>query len=191
MHYMARRFFQDVSVVLIPSRDGAGLDFTMVNDTFEAVDIELESWQVDLNGQRKPLQSLTGRCSSDRAELLGRIKENDISPDCLIFWRFKASNGQTGEGHHVLDTYKALDLQPSELDLQVSPLGDGSYSVTVRAAGLALHVMVEADCVGSWSDNLFDLTAGESRTTTFMPADASAGEPQFKLFDLHGCYTQS
>lgn len=191
MHYMARRFFQDVAVAVIPSKDGKTLDLTMVNDTFESVDIDVETWAVDLQGKRSTLQSFKASCRPDKAGVLGTVAVGDLPADCLLFWRFKASNGMTGEGHHVVETYKALDLQPSGLEMKVSPSGDGAYEVTLSASGLALHIMVETETSGTWSDNVFDLTAGESRTVTFTPSDAGVAEPQFKFYDLHACYAQA
>jgi beta-mannosidase len=92
----------------------------------------------------------------------------------------------TGEGHHVSGNYKALDLKPSGLTLDVAPRDAGGFSVTASARGLALHVMIEADVAGRWSDNAFDLTAGEAKTVIFTPAD-SAAEPRFHAIDLHAC----
>jgi beta-mannosidase len=112
----------------------------------------------------------------------------DLPEDTLLFWSFKASNGMTGEGHHVPGTYKALDLDASGLTLDVSPRDDGRFAVTASAHGLALHVMLEADIAGRWSDNAFDLTAGKRRTVIFTPAESGA-VPHFHWLDLHSCQT--
>ena len=88
----------------------------------------------------------------------------------LLFWSFEASNGMRGEGHHVQGTYKALDLEPSGLSIMAGAVGEGAYDLTVSASGLALHVMIEADVEGRYSDNAFDLTAGESRVIRFTPS---------------------
>ena len=53
------------------------------------------------------------------------------------------------------------------------------------ATGLALFVVIEADTAGRYSDNLFDLTAGETRRIVFSPQDtAQPSKPSFKIFDL-------
>ena len=93
-----------------------------------------------------------------------------------------------GEGHHVSVNYKALDLAASGLTLDAAPRNDGAFTVTASATGLALHVMLEADVAGRWSDNAFDLTAGERRTVIFTPAQSGA-VPQFSWLDLHSCQT--
>ncbi len=189
MHYMARRFFQPVNIAAIPSDDGAGIAFSMVNDTADPVTITLQTFLVALNGERQPFVAAAGTCSPDRADTLVRVSVSDIPKDTLLFWSFEASNGMKGEGHHVTGTYKALDLEPSGLSLAATDNGDGSFDVAVSASGLALQVMVEADIEGRYSDNAFDLTAGESRTIRFTPRDKPVvgRAPRFLAFDLQSC----
>jgi len=190
MHYMVRRFFQPVAVAAIPSKDGETIGFSVVNDTAEPVTVKLDTWLVSLSGERRPYRTAEGVCGPDRAEMLISVFAADLPEDTLLFWSFEASNGMTGEGHHVSVNYKALDLQPSGLALDVSPRGDGAFAVTASARGLALHVMLEADVPGRWSDNAFDLTAGARRTVTFTPAQGGA-VPKFRWLDLHSCQTDT
>ena len=187
MHYMVRRFFQPVAVAAIPSKDGETIGFSVVNDPAEAVTVRLDTWFVSLSGERRPYRSAEGLCGPDRAGMLFSVFAADLPEDELLFWSFEASNGMRGEGHHVSVNYKALDLRPSGLTLDVRPR-DGAFEVTASATGLALHVMLEADVAGRWSDNAFDLTAGEARTLVFTPADARA-TPEFRWIDLHSCQT--
>jgi len=189
MHYMVRRFFQPVSVAAIPSADGKEIAFSMVNDTAEPVTVELQTFLVSLDGQRTPLAAVAGTCNPDRAATLATIAAFDIPEGHLLFWSFEASNGMRGEGHHVNGTYKALDLKPSGLTLDVAPAGEGAFDVTVKASGLALHVMIEADVAGRYSDNAFDLLAGETKVIRFTPkVPLGAGElPRFSAFDLESC----
>ncbi|OLP56627.1 beta-mannosidase [Rhizobium rhizosphaerae] len=188
MHYMVRRFFQPVAVAVIPAEDKETLAFSMVNDTAEPVTIALETFLVSLSGERQPLMAVAGTCGPDAAATLTTISDRDIPADHLLFWRFTASNGMSGEGHHVLSTYKALELQPSGLSVTPRALGDGSCELTVTSAGLALHVMIEADREGRYSDNAFDLTAGDSRTIRFTPRAAGEGMPVFHAYDLQASY---
>jgi beta-mannosidase len=161
----------------------------MVNDTAAPVTVELQTFVVSLSGERQPLTAAAGTCSPDRADTLMTIAASDIPKDALLFWSFEASNGMRGEGHHVQGTYKALDLEPSGLSISATPVGDGSYGVTVSATGLALHVMIEADVEGRYSDNAFDLTAGQSRVIRFTPRQplAAGAGPVFTGYDLHSC----
>ena len=191
MHYMVRRFFQPVAVAAIPSKDGETIGFSVVNDTAEAVSIRLDTWLVSLSGERRPYRSAEGACGPDKAEMLFSVFAADLPEDTLLFWSFEASNGMKGEGHHVSVNYKALDLEAAGLTLDVSPRDDGAFAVTASATGLALHVMLEADVAGRWSDNAFDLTAGERRTVIFTPAERGGAIPEFRWLDLHSCQTNT
>jgi beta-mannosidase len=189
MHYMARRFFQPVAVAAIPSMDGKEIAFSMVNDTAEPVAVELETFLVSLDGKRRPLVAAAGACPPERAATLVTVAASDIPNDTLLFWAFEASNGMRGEGHHVHGNYKALDLKPSGLAIEAAPGPDGSFDLTVTATGLALHVMVEADIEGRYSDNAFDLIAGEAKRIRFTPkVPVEAGTvPRFSAYDLESC----
>jgi beta-mannosidase len=189
MHYMARRFFQPVAVAAIPSADGREIAFSMVNDTAEPATVELQAFLVSLDGNRQRLLAAAGTCPADRASTLVTVAAKDIPPDTLLFWSFEASNGATGEGHYAHGTYKALDLVPSGLTIEAVPRPDGSFDVAVTAAGLALHVMIEADVEGRYSDNAFDLTAGETKSIRFTPRIAldAGASPRFSAYDLESC----
>ncbi|MBV2184446.1 MAG: glycoside hydrolase family 2 protein, partial [Rhizobium sp.] len=189
LHYMARRFFQPVNVVAIPSDDGTSITFSMVNDTLEEQTIDMNLLAVTLDGERLPIRKATGSCPSDRAAELLSIDETEIPVDALLAWDFIASNGMSGEGHLTLQPYKTLELKPSGLQTSVAPLGDGRFDVTVGATGLALFLMLEADCPGRFSDNAFDLHAGMTRRVTFTPTTplADGRVPQIRTFDLQSC----
>jgi beta-mannosidase len=185
MHYQVRRFFQPVSVFAIPSNDGRTIRFSMVNDAADVVEISANLYNVSLDGRKSVLLRLEGQCPSDRAATLGEIPVSDIPPDNLLFWDFEASNGMSGSGHHVLVTYKALDLLPPGLEINSRTEGEG-FAVDIRASGLALHVVVEADSAGRFSDNAFDLTAGDAKTILFTP-DVAGDSPVFTIRDLYSC----
>ncbi len=108
----------------------------------------------------------------------------------LLAWRFTASNGMGGEGHYVHGTYKALELEPAGLMVTHEYVEeDGSVCLNVTAKGLALFVMIETETDGKYSDNAFDLAAGETRRITFTPAKPLDGGvlPEFRFYDLHSC----
>lgn len=193
MHYMVRRFFQPVAIAAIPSADGKRINFSVVNDTDGEVEIALETSLVTLAGEKRPFRDAIGMCGPDRAEVLLSIDASDLPENTLLFWSFEASNGMRGEGHYCPVTYKALDLMPSGLKLQTAQRADGAYDVTVSAETLALHVSVEANIAGRWSENVFDLCAGQARTLTFRPAQPlDPGEPPaFHAFDLHSCQSHA
>ncbi len=189
MHYMVRRFFQPVAVAAIPSEDGTVITLSMVNDTLDTVTIDANLFVLTLSGDRIPLKSVQGDCGPDAAETLITLDATEIPADGLLAWSFIASNGMSGEGHFLNGTYKALDLEPSRIETLVTPTVDGAFEVTVTAQGLALFVMLESRTPGRYSDNAFDLSAGESRRIIFTPETAlPAGElPEFRIYDLYSC----
>ena len=158
----------------------------MVNDTAEDVEIDMNIVALAMDGNRVPLKSANGTCTSDKAATLTDIDMDSLPDGAILAWNFIASNGMTGEGHHVRDTYKALELQPAGLEFSVGPLKNGQFEIDVTAAGLALFIMLEADQPGRYSDNLFDLAAGETRRIIFTPKGAGP-QPHFRIFDLHTC----
>ena len=189
LHHAARRFFQPVHVAVIPEPDG--FRFTAVNDTAETVELVVRVHALTLAGQRIPLDTLSGSCPTDRAADLGTIARSQFPADAVLAWNFTASNGMHGAGHQVQDTYKALDLQPSGLAHTAWLDGDDTVVIDVSAQGLALHVMIETDCPGRFSDNLFDLSAGEQRRILFRPERPVTADtlPLFTLLDLHSSQT--
>ncbi|HEV7436533.1 MAG TPA: glycoside hydrolase family 2 protein [Pseudorhizobium sp.] len=187
LHYVARRFFQPVAVAAIPSDDGSDIRISLVNDTMEDVTVTINLSTVSLDGTRTPLRSVDALCSPDAAVTAVTLSATDLPPDAILFWSFTATNGMGGEGHYVRGTYKALDLAPPGLEVSISPAGDGAIDILVQASGLALFVMVESDTPGRYSDNAFDLAAGESRRITFTPSEPSAAAPVFRIYDLYSC----
>ena len=187
LHYVARRFFQPVAVAAIPSEDGTEIRISLVNDTMQDVTVTINLSMVALDGRRTSLRSVEAVCSPDAAVTAITLPATDILPQGILFWSFTASNGTGGEGHFVPGTYKALELPPPGLETLVSPTGDGSFDILVEASGLALFVMVESDTPGRYSDNAFDLAAGENRRITFTPSVPGAGTPAFRTYDLYSC----
>ncbi|MEF3131753.1 glycoside hydrolase family 2 protein [Rhizobium sp. 268] len=190
MHYLVKRFFQPVAVAAIPSEDGKTIRLSLVNDTLEDISIDLSISALTMKGERLHLKDVQAVCSPDAAVTAASIDVYEIPADTLLAWHFTASNGMGGEGHYVNGTYKALELQPSGLTATHEYVEEsGAIDINVTARGLALFVMIETGTDGKYSDNAFDLAAGESRRITFTPArplDRGA-LPEFRFYDLHSC----
>jgi beta-mannosidase len=182
MHYQARRFFAPVSLFAIPSSEGKTLEMMMVNDLLDNIEVSASASIVSLDGRSRPLKVARATCRPDRAMVLMSVAVSEIPDDHLLFWDFKTSAGTEGRGHHVVTTYKALDLAPAGLSHSVAAVA-GGFEITLASAGLALFVSIEADCEGRFCDNAFDMLAGEVRTIMFTPGDEGA-QPQFVVRDL-------
>jgi beta-mannosidase len=187
LHHVARRFFQPVAVAAIPTADGTEIRLSLVNDTLDDVTVTLTLSLLTLAGERRHLRSVDAFVSPDAAVTVTTLNTNEIPADCLLAWSFTAGNGMAGEGHHVQGTYKALDLLPARLTADVTPAPTGGFDLLVQADGLALFVMIESDTPGRYSDNAFDLAAGESRRITFTPSSPMDGDPSFRIYDLQSC----
>jgi beta-mannosidase len=187
MHYLVRRFFQPVAVAAIPSEDGKTICFSLVNDTAADVTVDLAVSLLKLDGERAPLTTAHAVCTPDAAVTALSIASSQVPADALLAWHFTASNGMGGEGHYVHGTYKALDLLPAGLSvLREEREENGTVELTVTAKGLALFVMIESETDGRYSDNAFDLAAGESRRITFTPSTPlpQGVLPDFRFYDL-------
>ncbi|OWV77345.1 beta-mannosidase [Rhizobium sp. R339] len=190
MHYLVKRFFQPVAVAAIPSEDGKTIRFSLVNDTLADVSVDLSISLLTMKGERKHLRDVQAVCSPDAAVTAATIDISEIGEGTLLAWRFTASNGMGGEGHHVQGTYKALELEPSGLVVTHEYVeASSAIDINVTAKGLALFVMIESETDGKYSDNAFDLAAGESRRITFTPAHQLERDklPDFRFYDLHSC----
>jgi beta-mannosidase len=187
LHYMAKRFFQPITVAAIPSDDAREIRFSLVNDTAEDVTATLNLSLLTLQGERSSLRRVESVCTSDAAVTVLTLPTADIPEGGILAWSFTASNGMAGEGHHVPGTYKALELEPAGLELAASPSGDGGFDLVVKAESLALFVLIESGTPGRYSDNAFDLAAGESRSIRFTPAVPTDAIPQFRIYDLYSC----
>ena len=188
LHYMAKRFFQPVTVAAIPSDDGQEICFSLVNDTAVDVTVTLNLSLLTLQGERSSLRSIEAVCTPAAAVTGLTLPSADIPDGSVLAWSFTASNGMAGEGHHVPGSYKALELEPARLELAVSPSGDGAFDLVVKADGLALFVLIESGTAGRYSDNAFDLARGESRSIRFTPAAPTDAIPQFRIYDLYSCH---
>jgi beta-mannosidase len=187
MHYQARRFFAPVSLFAIPAADGKTIDMVMVNDLADNIEISAEIVTVGMDGRATLLASLRATCRPDKAMTLTTLSTADIPEGHLLMWDFRTSAGREGRGHHVVGTYKALELDSAGLAVEIRSGEDATHEIVLHAGSLALFVLIEADQDGRFSDNAFDMLAGESRTITFTLSAPGAPKPQFVVRDLHAC----
>ncbi len=163
---------------------------SLVNDTLSDVSVDLSISILTMQGERRHLKDVQAVCTPDAAVTATTVEVADIPAGTLLAWHFSASNGMGGEGHYVHGSYKALELEPAGLQVTREYVEeDGSVCLNVTARGLALFVMIETETDGKYSDNAFDLAAGETRRITFTPArPLDNGElPEFRFYDLHSC----
>ena len=98
----------------------------------------------------------------DFAKVMGGRDRRDL----VCVYELRANGRRLSSGVVGFVPIKHLKLSDPGLTAKVRPAGD-QWAVTVKAKSLARFVrlsLAERDVV--WSDNWFDLPAGESRTVT-------------------------
>ena len=159
---------------------------SVVNDTADVVDVTADFFTVGMDGRTMPLTHASGSCRPDAASTLISLAASSIPAGHILVWNYAGSDGSEGRGHHVTGTYKQLELEPSGIALRTVQKADGAHELTLTAEKLALFVLVEASVPGRFSDNAFDMTAGESRVLRFVP-ERQTEDCQFIIRDLHSC----
>lgn len=185
MHYLMRRFFAPTVLVAVPSPDGSEIRMVMVNDLRDNIEFSASLYAVSLDGSARALSVERATCRPDKAMELARVPASEIGPDEILVWDMLSSAGTEQRGHFAPRPYKAYELEPPGLGFEVRHFED-RYELTVTSRALALFVTFEADVGGRFSDNVFDMLAGETRTVTFIPKEKVA-QPSFVLRDLHSC----
>jgi len=181
LHHMARDFFAPVIVAVVPEE--GGFAFKGVNDRLETVSVDLEVIALCPSGETRMIASANGDVGADRAKTLIDIAVTDIDDGELLFWRWNASDGSTGEDLFAPKPFKAYDLVASEIALETA-WEDDAWRLSLSASKPAFFAAVEADCPGRFSDNAFTLLPGRNREIRFWPKNNEAS-PSFIFRDLH------
>jgi beta-mannosidase len=181
LHHMARDFFAPVIVAVVPEE--GGFAFKGVNDRLETVSVDLEVIALCPSGETRMIASANGDVGADRAKTLIDIAVTDIDDGELLFWRWNASDGSTGEDLFAPRPFKAYDLVASEVALETA-WEDDAWRLSLSASKPAFFSAVEADCPGRFSDNAFTLLPGRNREIRFRPKNNEAS-PSFIFRDLH------
>ncbi|MEF2072726.1 beta-mannosidase [Consotaella aegiceratis] len=186
LHYLAKRFFEPVAVMAIPGSDGT-LRFSAVNDTREAVSLDLDLLAVALDGTSRSLPSAQGDVGPDAAVTLAEHPAGLLQPGEVLIYRWRASNGTSGSEHYAPQRYKELKLLPPKLRMTTAVVGD-SLQATVSAEALAFFVTLEANRPGRFSDNAVTVRPGEDVTLTFTPIDGDTAGIELTVRDLYSSF---
>jgi beta-mannosidase len=178
---MARRFYAPVRVVAVP--EGEAIVLRAVNDTGAPVALDLTAEALALDGRTEAVAAEVVTVGPDAAVEVLRVARSALGGDRLLGWSWRHAGG-AGAEHHAPRPYKAYDLCPPGIGMQVTEVPDG-WEITLRATALALFVSLEADRAGRFSDNAVTLIPGRPVTIAFRPEGGGA-DPAFTLRDLHG-----
>ena len=179
MHHMAQKFYADVMVTAVPAGDTITLRAT--NDTPDEVAVVVTVQAVDTKGDLRDIDQANATIGA-ASETIRDIPRSAIWADefLLITWTSPAGSGRE---IYAPEPYKTYDLKDPGVSLSVS-----GNDLKLTSQGLSLFTALEADCTGRFSDNAFDMIAGETRSITFTPTDPSA-KPTFTLRNLHSATT--
>ena len=138
---------------------------------------------------RSPLQGVVSAL-----DLIEERHGHDPAEAALIA---RVRRGATALNTQLRDLLTLARGEVGKIELNPMPFEAGELVMNVArevqneawSKGLALFVMIETDVDGKYSDNAFDLAAGESRRITFTPAKPlEKGKlPEFRFYDLHSC----
>ncbi len=184
MHYMARRFYAPVLVTA--RKAGDAFIVSAVHDLPEVFETEITLLRVSFHGGVHTLYQQSHRLSGDGQEIT-RLDRLGFSDESLLIVQWTDENGMMRRSHVTPVPYKHMAL-PNPALTSVVTEQDGALSIVVAAKHLALYVALECDVAGHFSDNTFDLLAGESSAITFSPdnpADLQRAKDTLLVRDLY------
>jgi beta-mannosidase len=174
LHYMAKRFFAPLAAFAVPSKDGKTISIMGINDGLNAVQAEVLCEAVKPNGERREIKLQKQSVPANRAVEVMSFAASELEGAILHI----SLNG-SDVNHFALKPYKSYAFEDSQIALKIN-----GNRLELSAAKPAYYVSLEADCVGHFSDNAFDLLPGDTRTITFIAEDVTA-KPHFTIRDLY------
>jgi beta-mannosidase len=181
LHHMARHFFAPVIVSAVPK--AGGLDLIAVSDRMEAVDLILESYAADMEGNFRDFGDMRIAIPPDRAVSVRHLPEGSLREGEVLVLAWRDSEGRRGGDIFAPKPWKSYELRKPDLAQAVRGSGD-AWQITVSAQKPAFFVALEADRPGRFTDNGFAVWPGYDQTLLFTP-DRPGPKPAFTLRDLH------
>ncbi|MEX0371779.1 MAG: glycoside hydrolase family 2 protein [Tateyamaria sp.] len=181
LHHMARAFYADVIVSAVPGADGMSL--RAVNDRPEPAQVTVSAYAVSTGGKMRDLDTVTVTVEPAAATHALLVPENALAPNEVLWFDWSIEDGPTGSDLFAPHPYKAYDLQPAQIQLDVTSKNE-TWTLSLSATRLALFVAVEASVPGRFSANAIHLCPERSATIQFTPDDPD-GTPDFTVRDLH------
>jgi len=193
LQYMAKRFYQPLSVVAVPqdldtrtNSRGAAIEtvpgaiaFKAVNDTAEKQDIHLEVQAVRISGGARTLFEGKAKVGPDAAREIASIKMKKLEADEFLYFFWTDEEGNVlGENDYFPQPYKAYELVEPAIKAEWSEIGDTPV-LTLETDKPAFFVTATVDMPGYFSENALTLLPGRKTVLTFTPrlgARATAAE---------------
>ena len=183
LHYQAKRFYEPVAVMVVPSdNSSSNIEVWAVNDHAVPAQAEaaVELWS--FGGKKLETQTLKGEVAPRSALLLGKLPVSDFGGQKELEQRFLEVvltanvGGQTVKHRNewYFNFFKRCDLGDAAVDA-ITAERNGKWTVTLTTDKPAFFVWANAAGIrGEFSDNSFTLFPGRPVTLTFTPKDQAA-----------------
>jgi beta-mannosidase len=184
MHYMARRFYAQVLVTM--RNAGDEIIVSAVHDLPQAFETEVEVVQVSVHGDISTLYKQKLMLAGDGKEIM-RLDRRSFAQESMLFATWTDEHGNKQRSHLTSMPYKHM-LLSNPLITTVIQEKSKALSIQISTKHLALYVGLECDVAGHFSDNAFDMLAGESTTITFTPdtpSDLARAADSLVIRDLY------
>ncbi len=187
MHYMARRFYAPVLVTM--RNAGDEIIVSGVHDLNQVVETLVEVEAVSVYGGKTTLYGQTLTLLGDGQEIT-RLDRRRFAEGTVLFLNWTNEQGAKQRSHLTALPYKHILLPNPEITHSIKA-DKGTLSIIISARNLALYVALECDVAGHFSDNAFDMLAGETTTITFTPDNVQDLQRAGDTLHIRNLYSSS
>ena len=175
-YFYARRFYAPVLASFRACPEG-GVELWITNDTLKPVKDVAQVRLAGFDGTTHFEREVALDVPANGSRPVARWEQGELrgSPDRYLGVR--SAGGEFPANRHFFGMVKDLRRERPELTVERQPAGEREVRVTVRAPAYAYFVHLETpSATAGFSDNYFDLEAGEERTVTVT--DSAPVAPQ-------------
>jgi beta-mannosidase len=163
-YYYVKRAYAPVLASFKARHDGA-IELWVTNDTLHEVDdvavIQIGSFmEGTIWHERRRI-----RVPANSSRSVGLVKAHGVIPGSDNYLAVRSETDQFPANRHFLAAIKDLKRRPQPPEISIVSRGDHELAIHIRASSylLMVHVLVNDEHT-RYSDNYFDMSAGESRT---------------------------
>jgi beta-mannosidase len=175
-YFYARRFYAPLLASFRACPEG-GVELWITNDTLKPVQDVARVRLAGFDGTTHLERDVPLDVPASVSRPVARWEQGELqgSPDRYLGVR--SAGGEFPANRHFFGMVRDLRRERPELTVERQPVGEREVRVTVRAPAYAYFVHLETpSATAGFSDNYFDLEAGEERTVTV--ADSAPIAPQ-------------
>jgi beta-mannosidase len=193
LHYMARQFYAPVIVSGIENIEGASAEIHITSDSRQdqrgtviwhlttAAGEEIDKGQFDSDIPAQRSQKIT---TLEFKKAFAQYGQRN-----LLLWLELQIGGSTVSRSLVLWARpKHLDLLDPAIKVQIKPVNESTYDVTLTADKPALWTWLEMECDTKCSDNFVHLRPGDPQTITVTTSEALTPEKFAQMLKVSSLY---